>query len=84
MSEDHTLKILEILPDTPAEEVGLKVNDQVISIEGESAFGASLSDLVSLMKGEPGSDITLTLLSEGAKRPHTKTVKREIISISFC
>ena len=81
MSEEHTLTILDVLPGTPAEESGLKKNDHVIAIEGESAFGSSLNDLVSLMKGRPGSSVTLTLLSEGAEKPHTKVIERKVISV---
>lgn len=58
-------KINGVIPDTPAQEAGLRENDLIYLIDGESAQGLDLSEIVSRVKGEEGTTVRLTIYREG-------------------
>ncbi|NOQ69639.1 MAG: peptidase S41, partial [Gammaproteobacteria bacterium] len=47
----------------------------------KSVKGMTLNDAVKIMRGDPGTDIKLTVIREGADRPLPFTVTRDIISV---
>ncbi|MCB5955937.1 S41 family peptidase [Enterococcus sp. CWB-B31] len=50
---------------SPAEKNGLKVNDAILQIDGEPTEGLTLSESVSKIRGEKGTEVQLTILREG-------------------
>lgn len=58
-------KINGVIPDTPAQEAGLRENDLIYLIDGESAQGLDLSEIVARVKGEEGTVVHLTIYREG-------------------
>ncbi|HRE89900.1 MAG TPA: MXAN_5808 family serine peptidase [Myxococcota bacterium] len=76
---DGQLVIQQVMRDTPAAEVGLEVDDRIVQIGGVSTIGMALDEAVNLLRGEPGSEVTLWI----ARPPATdakpfKIVRREI------
>jgi len=65
--EEETNNIVVISPieDTPAAEAGIMAKDIIVKIDGQSTEGMELNDAVSLIRGTPGSDVTLTIEREG-------------------
>lgn len=55
-----------VIPGTPAEAVGLRPDDLVYEVDGESIYGKSLDEAVALIKGPEGTGVTLTVLRESA------------------
>jgi carboxyl-terminal processing protease len=53
------------IKDTPAEEAGLRAGDIIYKIDGVLAQGMETTEVVSLIKGEEGTTVTLTLIREG-------------------
>jgi carboxyl-terminal processing protease len=53
--------IVAPLDGSPAEAAGLRSGDQVLAIDGTSTAGESLSTLVFEIRGEAGTDVTLTI-----------------------
>jgi carboxyl-terminal processing protease len=49
------------LEGSPAEAAGLRSGDRVLEIDGESTLGESVSSLVHTVRGEAGTDVTLTI-----------------------
>jgi carboxyl-terminal processing protease len=69
------------IPGTPAYDAGVMAGDLILKVDGKSIEQMSLRKVVELIQGEPGSDITLTLLHENGKEPVDKTMKRAEIKI---
>lgn len=61
--EEETDEIVVVAPieDTPAFEAGLRSQDIITAINGESTEGMNLNDAVSRIRGKVGSDVTLTV-----------------------
>jgi carboxyl-terminal processing protease len=53
--------IVAPLDGSPAEAAGLRAGDQVLAIDGTSTIGESVSSLVFQVRGEAGTDVTLTV-----------------------
>jgi carboxyl-terminal processing protease len=53
--------IVAPLEGSPAEAAGLRPGDRVLAIDGETTMGESVSSLVYFVRGEAGTDVTLTI-----------------------
>ena len=49
------------IKDTPAEKAGLKAGDQILAVDGKETTGKSLTEIVNQVRGEKGTNVTLTL-----------------------
>ncbi len=58
-------KINGVIAGAPAEEADLRANDIIYEVDGESTYGLSLTEVVSLIKGPENTDVVLTIVREG-------------------
>ncbi|MEE9560528.1 MAG: S41 family peptidase [Acidiferrobacterales bacterium] len=79
--ENGFVKVVSPIEDTPAARAGLQPGDLIVRLDDQAVKGMSLSDAVKLMRGKPGSDITLTVVREGENKPLKITVTRAVIKI---
>ncbi len=79
--EDGFVKVVSPIEDTPAAKAGLKTGDLIIRLDDKAVKGMSLNDAVKMMRGKPGSDITLTVVREGNPKPLKFTLTRSVIKI---
>lgn len=80
-SQDGWITVVSVLPGTPAEEVGLETGDRVLQVEGESAEGWSTTEAVNELRGEKGSDVTITVARVGSEKPLQFTLTRDDIHV---
>ncbi len=79
--ENSLVKIISPIDDTPAYKAGLNAGDLIIKIDDTSVRGLDLSDAVDMMRGEPGTTVTITISRDGAK-PFKVKIVRDIITIT--
>lgn len=79
--EDGFVKVVSPIDDTPAERAGVKAGDLIIRLDDKPVKGMGLDDAVKLMRGKPGSDITLTISREGEDKPVIVTITRDVIRV---
>jgi carboxyl-terminal processing protease len=77
--EDGLVKVISPIDDTPAQKAGLKSGDLISRINGQSIKGTSLDDAIKLMRGEPGTEIKISVVREGEAKPLDFTIIRAII-----
>ncbi|MCK9449181.1 MAG: S41 family peptidase [Bacteroidales bacterium] len=65
----------------PAHKAGLKPGDYIIEINGLDAKGKNASEISELLKGDPGSAVTLKIQQDGNDTPIEKEVIREKVRI---
>lgn len=58
-------KISGVIAGTPAEEADLHADDIIYMVDGVDVYGMSLQEVVSLIKGEEGTTVHLTLVRDG-------------------
>ena len=79
--ENGFVKVISPIDDTPASRAGLKPSDLIVKLDDTPVKGMTLSDAVKLMRGEPDTDILLTVVREGEIAPLEFTITREIIRV---
>lgn len=57
--------VVRVLRDNPAEKAGVQVGDAIIGVNGEDMIGASVNDVVSRVRGEAGTTVSLKLFRQG-------------------
>ncbi|MGB1002794.1 MAG: S41 family peptidase [Salibacteraceae bacterium] len=65
----------------PADKAGLRAGDKILMVDGKSAEGKSTSEISSFLKGEPNTQLVLTIERYGEKETREVTVNREEIKI---
>lgn len=76
--QDGLVLVVSPMDNTPATRAGIQSGDYFSAVDGENIVGMPLNDALKLMKGAPGTDVTLTVLREGVE-PFDVTITREII-----
>jgi carboxyl-terminal processing protease len=77
---NETPKIVSPIDGTPAARAGLEPGDEIVMINHSSTQGVALSEVVSLLRGDPGTSVTITIL-RGKQQPFDVTLTREIIKV---
>jgi len=78
---DGVLTVVSPIEGTPAFKVGVKSGDKIIKIEDESTLDMTLQDAVSILRGETGSPVHITIFRESFKVPKEFTIVRDIIKV---
>lgn len=76
-SETGFPKINGVIAGTPAEAANLRANDIIYEVDGESTYGLTLTEVVSLIKGPENTDVILTIVRGGEADYLDVTVKRK-------
>ncbi len=58
---DGRLTIVSPISDTPGDQAGLQAEDVIVEVEGQSTEDMTQQRAVDLMRGEPGTDVTITI-----------------------
>ena len=77
--EDGAIKVVAPQEDTPAARAGVKSGDYITHIDGKLIYGDTLDEAIGLMRGKPGTKITLGLVRPGRDKPLDVTMTREVI-----
>lgn len=65
----------------PAYKAGIKVGDELIAVNGVSVKNKETSDVSTLLKGQPKTEVEVRLKRMGQKEEVVLTIKREKISV---
>ncbi len=79
--KDDRLTVVAPLPGTPAEKSGLVSGDKILAIDGYDTTGIAIDFAVSKIRGEKGTEVILTILSEGQNEPREVKISRDRIEI---
>ena len=76
------LRVVTPMDDTPADLAGIEPGDLILQLDDKPVKGLSLNEAIESMRGEPGSEVKITLVREGDPIPKELTLVREIIKIA--
>ncbi|MDD3538635.1 MAG: S41 family peptidase [Atribacterota bacterium] len=78
---DEQLTVISPIEDTPAYHAGIKANDKIMKIDGESTKGITLDEAVNILRGEKGTPVTLTIKRENIEDLLEITIIRDTITV---
>ena len=81
MSEDGYVRIISPIDDTPADRAGLQAQDLIVSLDGKPVKGLGLDEVLDVMRGKPGTKITITIVRKDTPQPFDVEIKRDIIKL---
>jgi carboxyl-terminal processing protease len=79
--KDDVLTVISPMEDSPAWKAGIKPNDKIVRINGESTKGFTMAEAVARMHGKNGSQVTLTIYRKGWSQFKDLSLRREIIKV---
>jgi carboxyl-terminal processing protease len=75
------ITIIAPLAGMPAEKAGVKAGDKIYAIDGVSTLGLSVDEAVKKIRGEKGTEVTLTLIREDEDKPLEIKIVRGLIVV---
>lgn len=75
-NEDGMIEIVRPIDGQPADLAGVKAGDIVIAVDGESVIGQSLDEVVLIVRGPSGTQVTITVQRPGVEDPIDFTITR--------
>ena len=80
--ENGFVKVIAPIDDTPAQKAGVQAGDLIIKLDEKPVKGMGLEEAVQMMRGKPGTILTLTIMREGETGPIEIKVERDIIKVT--
>jgi carboxyl-terminal processing protease len=82
ITANGNLRVVAPIDDTPAERAGIKPGDIITRINGTTITSENANQSVGLLRGKPGSKVTLSVMHEGASVPEDLILAREKIRVA--
>ena len=79
--ENGYIKVISPIDDTPADRAGIEAGDLIIQIDNKPLRELTPEEAANMMRGEPGTEVTVTIAREGME-PFELSVVREVIAIT--
>jgi len=79
--EDGFVKVITPIDDTPAIRAGIQSQDLIIKIGNKAVKGMSMQEAVEKLRGDPGTEVVLTIVRDGETVPMEISVIRDVIKV---
>ena len=79
--KDNNVIVVSPLDGSPAKKAGLRAGDYILAVDKKSVVGMNINEVVNLIRGEKGTNVTLQVIREGDEASHDITITRDEIHI---
>lgn len=79
--QDKSLIVVSLFEDTPAYNAGIQTGDRIVKIEGRTTADFDVTQAADLLRGEPGTAVSLAVERDGVDAPIDYRIVRAIITI---
>jgi carboxyl-terminal processing protease len=79
--KDHYPIVISPIEDTPASRAGLRTGDLIVAIEDQDTRDLSLDEIVDALRGDPGTQVRVTIAPKPGGARRVISIEREIIAI---
>ncbi len=81
LSRDGSTMIAEPYEGFPAQKAGLLPGDKILSINDDPVTSFTSDEVSQLLKGQPGTPLSITIEREGEPQPLVKSLEREVVQV---
>ncbi|HMR55571.1 MAG TPA: S41 family peptidase [Candidatus Doudnabacteria bacterium] len=78
---EGNIVVVAPLADSPAEKAGLQAKDIIVKVDDQTVVDWNVDEAVSVIRGEAGTQVRLTIFREGTGTPFEVTITRAQIEI---
>ncbi len=76
-SNENAIVVTDVFPGSPAEKAGMLPKDKIVGAEGETLTGDDFNEAPQIIKGEPGTEVTVKVFRPSENKTYELTMKRE-------
>ena len=77
--KDNRLYVVKTIKNSPARRAGIQPDDIFEKVNGTNIKKTQISELADKLRGQPGTEVTITLYRPSEKKEHSYTLNREVI-----
>src|SRR3989449_4405160 len=81
--KDNFITVVAPMEDSPGFKSGILSGDRILKIDGRSTEKMSLQDAVKNLRGEPGTEVTMTVLRPSSNQLRDYKLTRSVINIDM-
>lgn len=81
--KDNFVTVVAPMEDSPGFKAGVLSGDRIVGVDGKSTEKMSLQDVVKNLRGEPGTEVRLTVFRPSTGQLKDYKLKREIIKLDM-
>ncbi|MFH1584105.1 MAG: S41 family peptidase [Actinomycetota bacterium] len=78
---DEKIVVVKPIENTPAYRAGIKADDVIISVDGQSIESKNIDEVIALIRGKAGTKVTIIFFRPETNKKFTKELIREEIEI---
>ncbi len=79
--KDDALQVVAPLPESPAEKAGIMSRDKILAIDGLDTTGMAVDEAVKHIRGQKGTDVTLTITRDSWTEAKDVVITRDTITV---
>jgi len=80
---DNFITVVAPMEDTPGFKAGILKGDRIMKIDGRSTEKMGVQDAVKILRGDPGTPVTITVLRPSSNRIKEYTLTRAVINVDM-
>jgi carboxyl-terminal processing protease len=73
--------VISVIPGSPADKAGMQDTDIIEAIENKSTHEMSLAEIHNLLSGQPGSNVTISVVRARKAEPQKMVITRDTINV---
>ena len=78
---ERGLRVASVIPDTPAQRAGIEVGDLIVAVDGRSIAGVAADVSTARIKGPPGTEVELDVISPPVEQAQPVTLERASVRV---
>ncbi len=75
------ITVIRVIDGNPASRVDMRPGDRIVQIDGDSTVTMTLDEAVKLLRGPPGTTVSVYVMREGLAKPKRLDITRAIIKL---
>jgi carboxyl-terminal processing protease len=81
--KDNFVTVVAPMEDTPGFKAGILSGDRIIKINGKSTENMALTDAVKILRGDPNTEVSMTLMRPSSGQVKDYTLTRAVITVDM-
>ncbi|HEY2083949.1 MAG TPA: S41 family peptidase [Verrucomicrobiae bacterium] len=81
--KDNFVTVVAPMEDTPGFKAGIQSGDRIIKVNGKSTENMALADVVKLLRGDPNTEVKVTMMRPSSNEVKDYTLTRSVINVDM-